>query len=470
MQVLRGILYCHHRSKSIKAFDQAKTIFEEAIVHAHDYHENRKRVRRRALIPQFLLKEDDSQTTSSPKISRQTMRYVQGLSELFIARIFAQNAHRFGSYDNDPKQFLKDRRSIEKKLSNGIRFLGTARHRFPILGRLSFTNMTRFPLAYQVRGLLHHCHDYFDTDEVFFKNPSNRNRTSDAVKDLKRAIKIYLKGVTLCGKKQIGGSYKYALHTGTRIQNNCGFARLYRCLIEAKLNETMLGSFSELQSAEFNFYYSAVESELFFGYPFANLGLLYAMAGDWELSWKAGVAALDKEVYTKLRKLGKGVDNNPNTWIYSASKLESYRANLNEAYEGLDRHRPSLDQPFDDGWSYPEGISELSYGFIFRGLWSKEKDKETNFLKVGLKNHKQSLDLFIKEEQDELSESSHKRIKNILTNLILAFRQPYPFDQRCTAHDDPSITSQQSRFTISNMDRFSKAGCAKMDSINKRIR
>jgi len=126
MQVLRGILYCHHRSKSIKAFDQAKTIFEEAIVHAHYYHENRKRVRRRALIPQFLLKEDDSQTTSSTKISRQTVRYVLGLSELFIARIFAQNAHRFGSYDNDPKQFLKDRRSSEKKLSNGIRFLGTA--------------------------------------------------------------------------------------------------------------------------------------------------------------------------------------------------------------------------------------------------------------------------------------------------------------------------------------------------------
>ena len=136
---------------------------------------------------------------------------------------------------------------------------------------------------------------------------------------------------------------------------------------------------------------------------------------------------MDKEVYTKLRKLGKGVDNNPNTCIYSASKLESYRANLNEAYEGLDRHRPSLDQPFDDGWSYPEGISELSYGFIFRGLWSKEKDKEPNFLKVGLKIHKQSLDLFIKEEQDELSESSHKRIKNIMTTLIRAF---WHFDNR----------------------------------------
>ena len=427
MQVLRGILYCHHRTKSIKAFDQAETIFEEAIVNAKTYHENRKQERRRSLFPQFLLKESDAKTVSSPKISRQTMRYVQGLSELFIARIFAQNAHRFGSYDNDPQRFLNNRKSIEKRLRHGIRFLGTARHRFPILGRLSFTNMTRIPLAYQVRGLLHHCHDYFDSDEVFYRNPRNRKRTSDAVMDLKRAIKVYLKGVALCGKQQIGGSYKYAIHTGTRIQNNCGFARLYSCLIEAKLNEKKLSGFPDFQFAEFNFYYSAVESETFFGYPFANLGLLYAMAGDWELSWKAGVAALDKEVYTKIRKLGEGTENNPDAWIYSASKLASYRAKLNQAYEGLDLIRPSLNQPLDEAWSYPEGISELSYGFIFRGLCGAEKDDEENFLRVGLHIHKQSLELFIKEEQDELSESSHKRIKNIMTNLIRAF---WHFDNR----------------------------------------
>jgi len=145
MQVLKGIVFFHHRNKSIQAFEQAAAIFEEAIENAKTYNGNRKRARRSSVIPSFLRKSEGQGLGSEPKISRRTMYYVQGLSEIFLARIFSQNAHRFGSYDADPKRFLRKRREARRRVNRGIRLLNAARRRVPMLSSRRRENTASLP-------------------------------------------------------------------------------------------------------------------------------------------------------------------------------------------------------------------------------------------------------------------------------------------------------------------------------------
>jgi len=111
MQVLRGIVACQDRSKSIQVYDEALDIFNRAILDAKRYYKNRKIEQKRAWIPSFLRREQDEKKLIS--ISKGTMLYTQGLSEVFKARIFAQNAHRFGKYDHAFEKFLIERHGSE---------------------------------------------------------------------------------------------------------------------------------------------------------------------------------------------------------------------------------------------------------------------------------------------------------------------------------------------------------------------
>lgn len=436
MQVLRGIIACQHSSKSIQVYDEALGIFDRAIEDAKRYYRNRKREKRRAWIPSFLRRNQEDEHLIS--ISKETMLYTQGLSEVFKARIFSQNAHRFGKYDNAFKQFLKERRKVEKELDHGIRFLGTARNRIPFFGRLRGQSMTRIPLAYQVRGFLHHCHDFFDKDEVFFRNPSKTDRTSDAVNDLEEAIKVYSKGIELCGKQKIGGTPKYALHTGTRLHNNCGFTRLYHCLIEGKLNNRPLNDLAYFPQAKFDSYYSAIESDTFYSYPFANLGLAYTMHGGWEQAAMAGVASMSRRVYQKARELNQDRDDpsRSRAWIYSPERLESYEALLSDAFRQSEAHMPTKVQPYKKTWSYVEGLSELSYGYLFKSLCVPE---DQDALAIGLALHERALRLFVKDEMQskgEVNDVSNNRIKNIMTNLVRSF---WHFDDRTNDLEEATV-------------------------------
>jgi tetratricopeptide (TPR) repeat protein len=423
MQVLRGIIACQHRTKSVQVYEEAYGIFNQAIKDANTYYQNRKRERRRAWIPSFFLRAEKAPAIT---ISKATMQYTQGLSEVFKARIFAQNAHRFGKYDESCNLFLKEREEVQRDLDKGIRLLGSARNRLPLLGRFKGRSMTRIPLAYQVSGFLHHCHDFFDKDEVFFRNPADRNRTSDAVVDLDKAIKVYSKGIALCGKQKVGGAAAYSLHTGTRIHNNCGFTRLYRSLIGGKLSDKKLIEYPDFQHGKFNSYYSAFECETFYEYPFANLGLAYAMEGKWDLAWMAGVAALSRRVYLKAREL-RPPDHAEDAWIYTPEKLKAYEQLLIQATKAVQSHCPTIEQPFLERWTYVEGLSELSYSFIFRSLC---EPPASGLLDIGLVLHERALRLFVVDElksQGEVDRVSNSRIKNIMTNLVRAF---WHFDNR----------------------------------------
>ena len=425
MQVLQGIIACQHRSKSIQVYDEALKIFDQAIDDAKRYYKNRKRERRRAWIPAFLRRKKEEEPRIS--ISKETMLYTQGLSEVFKARIFSQNAHRFGKYDNTFKTFLKERRKVEKELDHGIRFLGSAHNRTPIIGRLKERSMTRIPLAYQVQGFLHHCHDFFDKNEVFFRNPSKTDRKSDAATDLEQAIKVYSKGIELCGRLKVGGTPKYARHTGTRLHNNCGFTRFYHSFIEGKLNNQPLNDLPLFPQGKFDSYYSAFESDTFYEYPFANLGLAYSMEGNWEYAVMAGVASMNRQVYLKSKALREDLDPDPDAWIFSPAKLKTYEKLLTDAFAQSGAHIPTRDQPYLESWSYVEGISELSYAYIFHYLCEPGSPQ---LLDLGLTLHRRALELFVQQEtksDSEANDVSNNRIKNIMTNLVRAF---WHFDNR----------------------------------------
>ncbi|MGK0238111.1 MAG: hypothetical protein ACI92G_001575 [Candidatus Pelagisphaera sp.] len=434
LQVLKGIVFFHHENKSIKAFETAKAIFEEAIENAQQYNANRGRKRWRSFIPRFLRKFEEENASGNWMISRRTMYYVQGLSELFLARIFAQNAHRFGSFDLDPARFFKERREALKRVNHGIRFLNAARRRIPVLAWLAPWGRGRTLLAYQTKGLILHCHDFYDRDEVFAKKGDWWRSKSNSLKDLKRAVGVYEKGIALCGERRLGATEEYALHSGTRIQNNCGYARLYACAIEGKLNSKPLRNLPDFERAEYEFYYSGFESVTSFNYPMANLGLLYALEGDWERSWMAGVAALDRCVHRGVREAATLLEAKSNTWIYSAEKLSSYRLLLEEAVKRSGIACPSVDAPFDENWTYIEGISELSYGFLFRSLLDQQVEESDDagkvFLEIGLRIHRRALERFAEEEKETVvdhCDATLQRLKNMMTNLIRSF---WHFDNR----------------------------------------
>lgn len=362
---------------------------------------------------------------------------------MFLARIFAQNAHRFGSFDADPARFFKERRKALKRVDHGIRFLNAARRRIPALAWLTPWGRSRTLLAYQTKGLILHCHDFYDRDEIFAQNRGWWRRKSNSLRDLKRAVGVYEEGIALCGERQLGATEEYALHSGTRIQNNCGYARLYACAIEGKLNSRPLRSLPDLERAEYEFYYSGFESVTFFGYPMANLGLLYALEGDWNRSWIAGIAALDRRVHQNVRKATTLSEAESNVWAYSPERLGSYRSLLKEAVERGGIACPSIDAPFDENWSYIEGISELSYGFLFRSLIGQQVEASDvgggAFLEIGLRIHRRALERFVEEEKGAISDhwdATLQRLKNVMTNLVRSF---WHFDNRANQVIDVRI-------------------------------
>ncbi len=436
MQVLKGIVCFHNVSKSLAAFNQAEGIFLEAIEDAKRYNRNRRRSLRRAFLPEFL-RGSKKETTSEdePEIALRTMLYVQGLSEVFLGRIFAQNAHRFGSFDADPKRFLALRKKSLRRLNRGIRYLSASSSRFPRLAKWLHLGYVRVPMAYQVKGLLNHCHDYFDRDEVDFRRRRKGKGVSDAERDLNKAVAVYSKGIHLCGTRKIGGTAVYTLHTCTRISNNCGYALLYESAIRGKRRGLTLRSLPEFERAEFRLCYSGFETRTFFGYPLANLGLLYALEGDWERSWKAGVAALDNALYNASRQDAREPRESLEAWAYTPDKVGHYRAILDRAARASGLQRPTLEEPYAESWKYVEGISELSYGFLFRSLVEAETHAGNEYRAIGLRIHRRALDRFLDEECGagaELRESIQRRIRNIMTNLIRAF---WHFDDRANAVD-----------------------------------
>ena len=256
---------------------------------------------------------------------------------------------------------------------------------------------------------------------------------------------MYEKGIRLCGERKVGGSDEYALHSGTRIHNNCGYARLYACAIEGKLESKQLRSLPDFEKAEFDSYYAGFESATSFAYPLANLGLLYALEGDWERSWRAGVAALDRRAHEAVRERARLGEKDSGAWIYSPEKVGAYRISLMESIQSVGLDCPSIERPFDPSWSYIEGISELSYGFLFRSLIGEDtegqKPERENYLKIGLMIHQRALQRFIEEENENMvdfRDATLQRIRNIMTNLIRSF---WHFDNRINEVSDARLDS-----------------------------
>ena len=429
MKVLKGIVSFHQRNKSSRLLQETQTLFLETIANAREYNALWKRARKEANSPNASKKTNAAKIANQAPLSRETRYYVQGLSELFLGRIFAQSAHRFGVFDSDSRNYISKLKKAQKQLRHGIRLLGAARARYPLLARFNPLRRARIPLAYQTLGLIYHCHDFYDKNEVYYRNPKRRAGVAHSVKDLKNAVKIYSKGLTLCKKRIRSESPAFALHSSTRIHNNLGYARLYSSLIHCKLEKLELRAQPDFARAEFDLLFSGFETDTFSGYPLANLGLLYAMEGQWELSWKAGIAALDHRIYDKVKeRRGKrnnhdALDANP-----SETAINAYRSELETAIDELAIQRPTLGTLTQQNWSYIEGISELSYGFLLRGLCESETREQ--FLCVGLEIHKRALKHFIYEEIEKpasIYEGCMDRFKNILTNFI---RMYWHFDDR----------------------------------------
>ncbi|EDY84112.1 hypothetical protein VDG1235_3742 [Verrucomicrobiia bacterium DG1235] len=425
LQVLKGVIFFHHRNKSTGMFEQAQAIFEKAIADAKTYQRNRRISTRQSFTPSFLLKEKD--INNQPQIDRASQYYVTGLSKVFLARIFTQKAHRFGTFDAENTDFLSEYKNEKNSLQKGIRFLGAARARFPKFALLNpFSKLfplvgARLPLGFQTLALLYHCHDFFDQNEVNYRKRRKNSKTTNSSKDLKKAIHVYEKGLRVCEKHIQKKSPDFALHSSTRIQNNLGYARLYLSLIQCKATNQALREDKQFGTAEYNLYFSALESETFYSYPFANLSLLYSMEGEWDLSWKAGIAALDPRIYQTIRENRDAkLKTIPIDTPFSEKRNSDYRSELSSAISQICIQEPTQNSISSENWSFVEGISELSYGFLLRHICENKTGSSQN-LQTGLALVQQALLRFQFEEVENAispSETCLNRLKNVITNSI----------------------------------------------------
>lgn len=444
LQLLQGIIWFLNPSKDTNLIDQAEKRFEGTKNNAETYFNNFKRLRR--------AKTFGSSTevfSNLPMVDKKVFQYLSGLSRIFLARVFCQRAHRFGFYDGIPEQFKEDFKRNLKSINKATNLIHSAS---PNHGR-------RFPLAYRIRAFSYHCHDFFDKDEVFYDSrtaDAKPEKISDSGRDLKQAVEVYSNGIEICDEIK-SKTPEFALHHKDALANQRGFSNLYFSLIEAKRRNIALRKMPEFALAEQDLLWSFACGTQRKRYALANLSVLYGMAGEFDFAAKAGICSqIDNiaELVTEYR-VGErpplALEGKPNS-----RTIEGFKTILNQTWNEAGAEYPSLENPFSENWAYFEGINELSYGFVFKGLLqlfgNRGNDFDLSNLSIGLRLHTRSLEVLCETQFKDktIFNQARTRFSNTITNFVRAF---WHFDDRASLPDGSGQTFDQIRTILSNQIR-----------------
>jgi len=430
LRLLQGITWFLNPSKDSSSMDKAEKLFTETKSDADAFFKNYKRHQRAKT---FGSSSDESD--QEPMVDKRAYRYITGLSQIFLTRIFCQSAHRFGAFDKDPKRFKEEFKKNLKSISQAT----------TLIRKASPSHGKRFPLAYRIKAFSYHCHDFFDKEEVFHDRRTSDEKPekdSDTGKELKEAVEIYSKGIEICDEID-SKSPEYALHHKDAITNQRGFSNLYYSLIEAKRRKVPLREMPEFALAEQDLLWSFVCGTQRKRYALANLSILYGMAGEFDSAAKAGACS-------QIDNIGEYVDEfrigeRPPLVIKGTPDertIESFHTILDQTWNETGAGYPTLENPFKNSWRYIEGINELSYGFVFKGLTQlfdgRDDDPDLTELSIGLRLHLRSLEVLCETEfqNEQISDKAKTRFLNIITNFKRAF---WHFDDRATL---PMATAQ----------------------------
>jgi len=453
LRLLRGIIWFLKRSKDAASIEKAEQIFEKTKNDADLYYKNYKRLRRSKTFG-----ASTEEATLPPMVDKKVYRYTSGLSQIFLARIFCQSAHRFGAFDDDPKRFKEEFKSNLKRINKANTQIASAS---PAHGK-------RFPLAYRIKAFSYHCHDFFDKHEIFYDSRSSERKPeteSDTGRDLKKAVEIYSEGITICDEIEEGAP-EFALHHKDALSNQRGFSNLYFSLIEARRRNIPLREMAEFALAEQDLLWSFTCGAQRKHMALANLSVLYAMVGEYDLAIQASVCSQRKNIGELVDEFRIG--ERPELVIRGAPDertISDFKTILDQTWHEAGAESPSTGNPYNESWDYFEGINEMSYGFVFKGLTQlfshSEENDDLSALSIGIRLHLRSLEVLCETEiaNQNVSEKAKTRFRNTITNFIRAF---WHFDNRNAlpgSQNDPfdqihSLLTHQAKNLASKIDEI----------------